>query len=156
MKKRIRQARLNLARRLLSGMDFVVRRKEDDPLKWYNWYIELINESIVCWVYKKEHEDDPRMCLQEVIQWNTQVALDPAVSKEARDLIERGRSEALAALLTPEALRLMISAFEDETGERLPDGDGEDYKIASKLVEALIAAQGVKEANVGSDDTDLG
>lgn len=156
MKKRLRQVRLDLARRLLTGMDFVVRRKDDDPLKWYNWYIELVNEAIVCWVYRKEHEDDPRLCLQEVIQWNTQVALDPAVSKEARDLIERGRAEAYQDLLTPEALRLMISAFEDATGDRLPDGDGEDHKIVSKMIEALIAAQGVKEANVGPDDTSIG
>lgn len=156
MKKRLRQLRLDLARRLLSGMDFVVRRKGDDPLKWYDWYRELINESIVCWTYTKEHEENPRKCLQDVIQWNMQVALDPAVSADARALIERGRAEILQELLTPEALRLMISAYEDATGDRLPDGDGEDHKIASKMIEALIAAQGVKEANVGHDDPAFG
>jgi len=38
----------------------------------------------------------------------------------------------------PEALRAMIDAYEDRTDQRLPDGDGEDYKIVELMLQAAL------------------
>lgn len=42
------------------------------------------------------HEDDPARTIKELIEWNVRQALDPKVSKEARELVERGRKEAVS------------------------------------------------------------
>jgi hypothetical protein len=39
--------------------------------------------------------NDPVSSLRKLLEWEVQTALDPAVSKAARDLIERGRQEQL-------------------------------------------------------------
>ena len=39
-------------------------------------------------------ENDPRKTLANLLNWEASIALDPAVSSDARALIERGRKEA--------------------------------------------------------------
>ncbi len=46
--------------------------------------------------------DDPRKMLNDVISWHVAVALDPAVSSDARRLWDSGRAEMLAELLSGE------------------------------------------------------
>lgn len=53
----------------------------------------VIDALVVDCIYQKEHDTDPRKALSDLIAWEQKIALDPAVSKEARDLIERGRTE---------------------------------------------------------------
>lgn len=43
--------------------------------------------------YTTEHDTDPRKAIADLIEIETNIALDPAVSSEARALIERGRKE---------------------------------------------------------------
>ena len=50
------------------------------------WKDAIIDESIVSWVYCEEHETNPRKALNDILVWNQMVALDPLVSKSARDL----------------------------------------------------------------------
>lgn len=38
--------------------------------------------------------DDPKKAIQDLISWHCTIALDPAVSSDARALVERGRQEA--------------------------------------------------------------
>lgn len=59
------------------------------------WKDVLIDCAVVNWCYRNEHENDPQKCLAAVIQQEIQFALDPAISAEARALIERGRNEVL-------------------------------------------------------------
>lgn len=40
------------------------------------------------------HADNPRQTINDLINWHVQVALDPAVSEQARELIRRGEAEA--------------------------------------------------------------
>ena len=58
------------------------------------WKDAVIDELITAHVYQKEHDTDPRKAIQDAITWNCQVALDPAVSSDARALVERGLQQA--------------------------------------------------------------
>ena len=65
------------------------------------WKEAVINELIVAHVYQKEHETNPRKAIQDAITWNCQVALDPAVSSDARALVERGLQQSQQAMSVP-------------------------------------------------------
>ena len=54
----------------------------------------VIEELISIGIYTKEHDRNPRKALAEIIEWNVSVALDPLVSQQAHELVERGRREA--------------------------------------------------------------
>lgn len=55
------------------------------------WREAVLNELIVAHIYTKEHDTNPRKAIQDAITWNCQVALDPAVSSDARKLIAQER-----------------------------------------------------------------
>lgn len=61
-------------------------QKAIDDEKQNPWKAAIIDELIVDCIYSKEHESGPRKALAEAIEWNVKVALDPTVSKEARDM----------------------------------------------------------------------
>lgn len=62
-----------------------------DALEWKR---EVIEALIINCIFIAEHEHNPRRALNDLISWEVQVALDPAVSSDAAALIERGRVEA--------------------------------------------------------------
>lgn len=51
----------------------------------------VLDEIVICGIYSKAHEDDPRKALSDAILWNTQVALDPNVSEEMRAALKAER-----------------------------------------------------------------
>ena len=55
------------------------------------WKDAVIDELVVCHIYNKEHDGDPRKAIHDAISWNVQVALDPLVSSDAQALIDKGR-----------------------------------------------------------------
>lgn len=55
------------------------------------WREAVLNELIVAHIYTKEHDTNPRKAIQDAITWNCQVALDPAVSSDARKLVAQER-----------------------------------------------------------------
>jgi hypothetical protein len=60
-----------------------------------NWKEAVIDACVVN--HLSWDENDPRKTLANLLSWECKVALDPAVSKEAADLIERGRAQAAPA-----------------------------------------------------------
>ena len=60
-----------------------------------NIWRDAIDDALVvnCLDPTGDHED-PRAALARLVAWETQIALDPAVSSEARALIEQGRLKA--------------------------------------------------------------
>ena len=58
------------------------------------WKQAVINELVTAHILTIEHETNPRKAIQDAITWNCQVALDPAVSSDARALVERGLQQA--------------------------------------------------------------
>ena len=59
------------------------------------WKEAVIEALIVNHTLRKEHEEDPKLALAALIDWECKIALDPAVSSEAQALIDKGRKEAL-------------------------------------------------------------
>lgn len=76
----------------------VLKREEDAPApKGKNPWQEAITEALVvnC-IYTKEHDDNPQKAIHDLLSWEIKVALDPAVSADARALIEQGIEKAKA------------------------------------------------------------
>jgi len=55
-----------------------------------SFYNEVIDELVICGIYSKEHDSSPRKAIQDIIKWHRDVALVPAVSRDAQALIDRG------------------------------------------------------------------
>lgn len=53
------------------------------------WYQVLIDQAMIDGIYKEEHENNPRKLLDDIINWEVQIALDPDVSSDAKKLIEQ-------------------------------------------------------------------
>ena len=53
------------------------------------WQDAVIDDLVICGIYCKEHDSDPRRAISDLVHWHVSVALDPAVSSEARALAER-------------------------------------------------------------------
>lgn len=56
------------------------------------WRKAVQDELVVLHILNAENEENPRKALQDIIHWNQKIALDPAVSKEARDLQASGQT----------------------------------------------------------------
>ena len=67
------------------------RQLERELAAAQEWREAVLNELIVAHIYTKEHDTNPRKAIQDAITWNCQVALDPAVSSDARKLVAQER-----------------------------------------------------------------
>lgn len=56
------------------------------------WRKAIQNELVVLHILNNENEENPHKALADIIEWNRKIALDPAVSKEARDLQASGQT----------------------------------------------------------------
>lgn len=50
------------------------------------WKTAVLDAAVVNWTYTKEHETNPRKAVNDLLAWESQVALDPAVSEPAAAL----------------------------------------------------------------------
>lgn len=55
------------------------------------WKRAVIDALICSHIYRAEHENDPRKALNDLMIYETQLALDPQVSEDAQALVDRGR-----------------------------------------------------------------
>ena len=53
------------------------------------WKNEIIEELVCAHIYQSIHEIDPKKALTDAINWNVDVALDPAVSSDAKKLVDK-------------------------------------------------------------------
>ena len=122
---------------------------ERDLAAAQEWREAVLNELIVAHIYTKEHDTNPRKAIQDAINWNCQIALDPAVSSDARKLIAaareaRQRAEALAERRLAEAQALVkdhatiLDAL--ERAEALAEQNAKDAKEAIAIAGFLFDA----------------
>ena len=50
------------------------------------WKDAIIDACVVSWVLKKEHENNPKLAVNDLCVWCHSIALDPKVSSEAKAL----------------------------------------------------------------------
>lgn len=53
------------------------------------WKAEVITELMCAGIYQRIHETDPEKAVKDAINWNVDVALDPAVSSDAKKLVDK-------------------------------------------------------------------
>lgn len=82
------------AMRQAEAVDLLTNNCKDFEDRWN--YADTYRKAIVnylvvnhLWNFDK-HENDPMLMMAEIIKWETKVALDPAVSKAAKNLHTRG------------------------------------------------------------------
>lgn len=85
----IAQLRANL-KRAISAMS------NDTSDEWKN---VITDELMFAHIYQSIHEIDPKKALTDIINWNVDVALDPAVSRDAQALIKKERDECLKSVV---------------------------------------------------------
>lgn len=74
------------------------------------WKEELINEAMITFSYCAAHENNPKKCLQDIIEWHVMVALDPKVSSDAQKLKDHYLLELNCAKSTVIEQKAMIAA----------------------------------------------
>ncbi len=60
------------------------------------WREVIIDALVVCYIYNASHDNNPKKALEDLINWNCQVALDPLVSSDAQVLINNGYANGYA------------------------------------------------------------
>jgi hypothetical protein len=59
------------------------------------WQEAIIDALVIRHIYKYEHENNPRKALNDILNWEVMVALDPLVSSEAQALYQLGIQKGL-------------------------------------------------------------
>ncbi len=57
-----------------------------------HWKNAITNELVLAGIFQEKHENDPVLAINDAINWNVEVALDPAVSEEAAKLRDTYKS----------------------------------------------------------------
>lgn len=53
------------------------------------WFLVMDRELVITGLLSAENEKNPDKAMDDILNWNVSVALDPAVSQAARDLMKR-------------------------------------------------------------------
>ncbi|ATS92373.1 hypothetical protein DLP05_125 [Stenotrophomonas phage vB_SmaS_DLP_5] len=84
---------IKMAKALLKGTGFVIVSREE--LATAHAYMKAVDDELVVrHILDDKNGADPKQALHDICSWDVQVALDPAVSADARRLIEQGKIEA--------------------------------------------------------------
>ena len=74
----------------------------EQPVQVNEWKDAVIDALVVAHILTPENAIYPRRAVQDVIDWNCQVALDPRVSLKAQALVDSGKSVHVNAVLLSE------------------------------------------------------
>jgi hypothetical protein len=93
IQRALQDARIDLCRLDTPALDAAIAEAINDE-KRNPWKLAIVNELITSHILTREYEDNPRKALAALVDYECNVALDPAVSKEAQALIELYRKDA--------------------------------------------------------------
>lgn len=82
----------------------LVRSKEPDGFKDM-----VIEQLVVDGIFTQEHETNPRKAVRDLIAYECQMALDPAISSEAQALVERGAAGQSSKIVQGESMPYAVS-----------------------------------------------
>ena len=69
------------------------------------WRDAIIDAAVVDWTYQNHHEYDPQAAVNALLAWQYVIALEPSVSKDARDFARDVRIATLVEVLPEECHR---------------------------------------------------
>lgn len=77
------------------------------------WQDAIIDACVVDWILTKEHETDPRKAVNDLLAWQQQLALDPAISEPAAKL----HTQIAEQTVEIERLRALVDAVGEKVCE---------------------------------------
>ena len=108
------------------------------------WKAAIDDELVCCHIGTTDSFPDAKAALKNLIDWNVQIALDPAVSSDAQALIEKGKSATPAVPLTDEMVEAEFVSRGDDKGQGLhpywKDAFREGFNFARSQLSAAPAA----------------
>lgn len=117
-----------------------LERERDEALKWK---AAVQNAAVVSWTLSAENENDPTKAVNDLLCWTQQVALDPAVSAEAKSWRDRN-----AALV--EAVEGLVASANDMMRYGSMTQVAAWDRLDAALARAEAAVKGAKGADNGS------
>lgn len=123
----------------------LARHREQD-----GWRTAVIDALVVSHIYRAEHDNDPRKAINDLLCWESKIALDPAVSKDAASLEaqiradERERIQAWlqSAYETSEGLPINARHMLSVVRRCLRDGDDRPSAIRALAPDASTDGRG--------------
>ena len=103
------------------------------------WRNAVIDELTSLHIYSAEHDADPRKAVRDIVEWNQRLALDPAVSAEARALMVRG-GEMVKEAAARENLMICLTNCEELTDEAMEALNFATDRIRALSVPAIVEA----------------
>lgn len=107
------------------------------------WKNEIIEELVCAHIYQSIHEIDPKKALTDAINWKVDVALDPAVSSDAKKLVD-------------DAVQTCIDIINDHMADPDRVDIGKEfyrgYNTALKMVVNVINEHFAEQKNVVDED----
>ena len=91
----------------------------------------LIDQLVIYGIYQRAHENDPARALSDLVQWNVQVALDPAVSSDAVKLQNEAYQKAVDLCLRkdyPFDIDMWLCMTKKEVAEKMARAIGEEIE----------------------------
>lgn len=82
------QLRERIARRL--HQDVIIN---EDPANDNPWKSAVIEQLVVAHILTADHETDPRKAVQDLLAFESDIAIDPRVSSAAAKLVEQAKAE---------------------------------------------------------------
>ena len=108
------------------------------PVQANEWKAAVIDALVAAHILTPENAIYPRKAVQDVIDWNCQVALDPRVSSKAQALVDSGKSVQVNAML--------VEALEQAQPERAPLSDDEIQTIYLRTYDEGFYGRGLEIA----------
>lgn len=91
----------------------------------------VLDQLVVCGIYNKAHESDAIKAVNDLINWNVQVALDPAVSSDAVKLQNEAYQKAVDLCLRkdyPFDIDMWLCMTKKEVAEKMARAIGEEIE----------------------------
>lgn len=105
------------------------------------WREAVIDALVVSCIYTAEHDSNPRKAINDLLAWESQIALDPAVSSDAQALIDQGRAELAEVKKALAEERERCAKICDEYPLRDPAEDGNGYWAAAECARMIRGAK---------------
>lgn len=114
------------------------------------WKDAMVNLAVVDGIYTVAHENDPRQCLMDIMQWEQQIALDPAVSADASALRDTFKQERDALAAQVATLReIALDALAVWQGEDESEPSYSPQKVTRSLHARVTLRQRIAAATEG-------
>lgn len=109
------------------------------------WKEAVIEKLVVSHILQESHEFDPHGAINDLLAWETQIALDPQVSCQAQALIDRGAASERAKPAEPLSMSMFATKADYDAAlaqQAEPVANLHDNKTAVTEPHPMLSATG--------------